>query len=187
MKRGKLKFKDWGRRELYQHFAERGFRRGCEVGVFTGINAKHMFELIPDLYLLLVEPYSRHPQAKPLRFPIDYDEIRNKAVKRLDGLNFDWLIGFSEHRFDDIADESLDFVYIDGDHTYNFVMLDIILWTRKVRPGGIVSGHDFGLGGVKPALMDYCKANKIGPIYVTKKTTDMPTDRLSSWYFEKGE
>ena len=43
----------------------------------------------------------------------------------------------------DIEDSSLDFVHIDGDHSYDFVMQDIILWGRKVRIGGIISGHDY--------------------------------------------
>ena len=160
MKRGKLKFKSgWGRKELYTHFAKLGFVYGCEVGVFTGKNARMMLDIIPDLKLYLVEPYGKHPKAKPLRFPLDYKKISSDAFRRLDGLNVKWLFGFSENIFSAVEDDSLDFVYIDGNHEYNFVMLDIILWTRKVRSGGVVSGHDFGLGGVKPALMDFCRAN----------------------------
>ena len=41
-------------------------------------------------------------------------------------------------------DDSLDFVFIDGDHRYEFVKADIEAWVPKVKIGGIVSGHDYG-------------------------------------------
>jgi len=37
----------------------------------------------------------------------------------------------------------LDFVYIDGDHSFDAVVRDVILWSNKVRPGGIVAAHDY--------------------------------------------
>lgn len=40
------------------------------------------------------------------------------------------------------ARESLDFVYVDGDHRYDRVTADLKAWWPKVRPGGILAGHD---------------------------------------------
>jgi hypothetical protein len=40
-------------------------------------------------------------------------------------------------------DNSLDFVFIDGNHSFPYVAEDIFYWEKKVRPGGIVSGHDY--------------------------------------------
>jgi hypothetical protein len=42
-----------------------------------------------------------------------------------------------------IANESLDFIYVDARHDYCGVMEDLLLYWPKVRPGGIVAGHDF--------------------------------------------
>jgi predicted O-methyltransferase YrrM len=44
---------------------------------------------------------------------------------------------------DDFLDNSLDFVYIDAGHRFDDVVQDIIKWTKKVRKGGIISGHDY--------------------------------------------
>ena len=41
------------------------------------------------------------------------------------------------------APESLDFVFIDGDHSYEGCALDIKLWWPKLKPGGLLSGHDY--------------------------------------------
>jgi predicted O-methyltransferase YrrM len=38
---------------------------------------------------------------------------------------------------------SLDFIFIDGDHTYKFVKKDIELWLPKLKKNGIIAGHDY--------------------------------------------
>lgn len=55
------------------------------------------------------------------------------------------------------ADESLDFVYIDANHAEPFVRQDIELWYPKVKPGGVIAGHDIVNGdmmGVRRAVKD---------------------------------
>jgi predicted O-methyltransferase YrrM len=42
-----------------------------------------------------------------------------------------------------IEDWSLDWVYIDGDHTYEFVKRDLEQYLPKVRKGGIIFGDDY--------------------------------------------
>jgi cephalosporin hydroxylase len=42
-----------------------------------------------------------------------------------------------------VPDGSLDFVYIDAEHTYEGCLADLRLWSPKVRRGGIVSGDDY--------------------------------------------
>jgi predicted O-methyltransferase YrrM len=49
----------------------------------------------------------------------------------------------SEDAVRDVPDGSLDFVYIDGNHSYLHCVQDLEWWSRKVRSGGIVAGHDF--------------------------------------------
>lgn len=41
------------------------------------------------------------------------------------------------------ADASLDFVFLDADHRPQAVLDDICAWRPKVRPGGIIAGHDY--------------------------------------------
>lgn len=41
----------------------------------------------------------------------------------------------------------LDFVYIDGNHLYEFVKADLEAFVPKVRPGGLVGGDDYGVAG----------------------------------------
>lgn len=59
-------------------------------------------------------------------------------------------------------DNSLDFVYIDAQHHYEAVIEDLTLWAPKVRPGGVIAGHDYLDGeiggnrfGVKQAVDEF--------------------------------
>ena len=79
-------------------------------------------------------------------------------------------------------DHSLDLVYIDADHSYNGCLLDIKTWLPKVKPGGIICGHDYldanipviGEFGVKSAVKDFFKKE---PDFIT--IDDNP---WSSWF-----
>lgn len=93
----------------------------------------------------------------------------------------------------DIADRSLDFVYIDADHDYENCMRDIEVWFPKVRHGGLVAGHDYltwtndqGAGcdfGVKAAVDEYCSLNG----YQLNVTTEdfWEGNPYPTWYFTK--
>lgn len=50
------------------------------------------------------------------------------------------------------ADQSVDFCYIDADHTEAAVARDIEAWLPKMRPGGILAGHDYDSPGVSAAV-----------------------------------
>jgi predicted O-methyltransferase YrrM len=183
------------RKDLYEVFAELEFKTGCEVGVFRGRNAREMFRHIPGLKLYGVEPFGDQPSSTRHKNAPRYERNRNACANRLRGLNVTLIEKFSEIAVQDIPYDSLDFVYIDGDHSYDYAMLDIILWTRRVRPGGIVSGHDYiGPGdynhafdvNVKEAVDDYIKIHKINNWYLTDKIGAInKSDRCPSWFFVK--
>jgi hypothetical protein len=68
----------------------------------------------------------------------------------------------SEEAVGAFPNDSLDFVYIDANHEFNAVLQDIRGWFPKVRPGGVLAGHDFldgdlpeGSFGVKSAVSTF--------------------------------
>jgi hypothetical protein len=73
----------------------------------------------------------------------------------------------------DVADNLLDFVYIDAHHSYPFIMSDLIFWSQKVRSGGIIAGDDvykldearWGAGPAE-AVYDYTRAMRINPWFL---------------------
>ena len=57
-------------------------------------------------------------------------------------LRFDWRIGDSVAMAQEIPD-GLDFVYVDGDHSYDGVKRDMEAYWPKLRSGGVLCGHDY--------------------------------------------
>lgn len=60
--------------------------------------------------------------------------------------------GYSVEVSKQYADKSLNFIMIDGDHTYEAVRDDIVAWLPKMKEGSIISGDDYGWPGVKQAV-----------------------------------
>ena len=55
-------------------------------------------------------------------------------------------------------DNSIDFIYIDGNHQYDFVKKDLEDYVPKVKVGGVIAGHDYGgptTPGVTKAIDEY--------------------------------
>jgi predicted O-methyltransferase YrrM len=72
----------------------------------------------------------------------------------------------------EFQDRSLDFVYIDADHTFDMCCIDLIFWPKKVRSGGIIAAHDYYTPfwpGVTGAVDAYIHSHNIRPIYVTRE------------------
>lgn len=56
-----------------------------------------------------------------------------------------------------MRDESVDFIYIDADHSHAAALLDLRSWFPKLKKGGIMAGHDYYNGcGVKSAVDEFC-------------------------------
>lgn len=71
--------------------------------------------------------------------------------------------GESITKADDFADNSLDAIYIDGDHTYDGVFNDLNAYLRKVKPGGVICGDDYGVDfkGVTDAVNAFFGKDKV--------------------------
>lgn len=50
------------------------------------------------------------------------------------------------------ADGSIDFIFVDGDHSEDAVYTDLTLWYPKLKPGGVIAGHDYDNPGVRNAV-----------------------------------
>lgn len=173
------------RKDFYKLLASMGAKVGCEIGVKGGANAKVMLDVIPDLMLYLVEPYFDYDDVDFKRGQRAHNLNMLEAMTRLNrkkmAYNIRWIFAKSEDAHREIPDGSLDFVYIDGNHDYDYHMMDLILYTRKVKPGGIISGHDYNFPGLRTATNDFARWHKLGPIQTTGKETNI------TFYFNKGE
>ena len=62
-----------------------------------------------------------------------------------------------------VDDNSLDFDFIDADHSCKTVREDITTWTRKLKPNGWLIGHGINFPTVKTAVDDMLLGYEVGP------------------------
>jgi len=178
------------RDDLPQFFLDMGYKVGVEIGVDKGEFSKKFCEAGLELYSI-----------DPWRYDDDY--IDSATQKRLDFLyehtqrvlspfpNSTIIRKSSMEAVKDFQDESLDFVYIDGNHQFKYVTEDIFEWSKKLKIGGIISGHDYiyttnprtpaGICHVKYVLSAYTKAYKIDNWYILGRGESRPGEKRDSW------
>jgi len=155
---------------LGELFYKTGLNYGVELGVNRGTYSKFLCETHPDLQLTCIDKWhSDDPKPKRQK---RQDEKYERAVKKLKPWNVKFIRKHSMDALSDFADNALDFIYIDAGHDFDNVMPDIIFWSKKVRPGGMIACHDyFALtgGGVVKAVDSYTFCHNIHPYYVTRE------------------
>lgn len=82
---------------------------------------------------------------------------------------------YSDKAADDFADESLDWIYIDGNHTYEYVRQDLETYLPKLKPDGLILGHDYARNslarkygfGVVEAVNEFCQTHPVEFLFLT--------------------
>lgn len=119
---------------------------GVEIGVFKGEFSKSILENWKGT-LYLIDPW------RELSDEVYLDSSNHKnhqtafsdtmnSIKGFESRAF-MLRGLGEELVDLFEDNSLDYVYIDGNHDYDHVKQDLDLWWPKLKSGGLLSGHDY--------------------------------------------
>jgi len=150
--------------DLLKYFGELGFTTGAEVGVSMGHLSEAMFKAIPNLKLYCVDVWDHRSDNRWSASERKNAVYYRRACQKLALYNSEIIKDTSMNAVSKIEDGSLDFVYIDACHAYDYVMEDLINWSKKVRKGGIISGDDyynFRGAGVVGAVDDYTKAHGI--------------------------
>lgn len=171
-----LKVHNFTRDNLVEHFAG----KGVEVGTCWGRYAKTLCKSNPELELFTVDPYRVIYQDKWTETigQEDLEKIRSKAKKVLKQFNCKMIRKSSMEAVRDFENESIDFVYIDGSHQFDYVITDLVEWGRKVKKGGIILGHDYNLEDVKRAVDSYIDSHEVAELNLTD-------EKSPSWWFKR--
>lgn len=175
------KIEGFKRRDLARKFKDLNLIEGVEIGVRTGKYSKVLCDENKDLHLYSVDPYIMgYEDVRAQQIGMEKQErFYQEAKKMLSPYNCELIRKESLDAVKDFEYESLDFVYIDGNHQFDYVMCDIIEWAKRVKKGGIVAGHDyfrFRCADVVDAVDIYAKIHKVDEIYLTDEKTP-------SWWF----
>lgn len=175
-----------GRVELAQLFHDLGFQIGAEVGVQRAEYSEVILKHNPDIKFFGIDAWTANDGYRDINGDQDkYTQNYEIAKRRTSSYNCTLIKKWSIDAANDIDDNSLDFVYIDANHDFEHCTQDISSWEKKVRKGGIVSGHDFWRHNgrpkihVKDVVEAWCKAHEIKPLFAITK------DRCPNWMYFK--
>lgn len=166
---------------LAQLFGELNFNKGAEIGVEMGRYSAHLCRANPNLQIMCVDPWEPFSHHSANNMEATYQNARARLAQFGNRVNFVRKRSVDAAR--EVPDKSLDFVYIDGLHDFDSCMGDILAWVPKVRPGGIVSGHDYlplYQYGVVAAVDAYTRAHNIFLWYITHET-EVPQAHSWMW------
>lgn len=187
----KVVIKGSSRQDLPRFFMDMGYKVGAEIGVDKGAYTEKLLQA--GLKVYAIDPWRyygdyAHPQGQK-RLDFLYEHTKRVVSK------YDCTIirKTSMEALEDFEDESLDFVYIDGNHKFRYIAEDIYEWSKKVHEGGIVSGHDFVQAGgswdkchVKYVVLAYIASFHIQNWYLTDRNPGIPGDQnTQSWFWIK--
>lgn len=141
---------------------------GVEIGVAFGSNSYKLLKNFKELTLYSLDPYVKYSDTdsmSKLTEGENGDNLYNFVFNRLNNSYGDrskLVRSDSSYLINNIEDNSLDFVFIDGDHSYEGVKIDIENSFSKVKSGGLISGDDYGLiPTVDLAVNEFCNKTNI--------------------------
>jgi len=176
-----------GRNDLAILFHELGFRLGAEIGVLLGRYSHTLCRRNPDLRLFSVDPFLAFPEYKDKTPQSQWDLNYEETKRRLSGYNCTIIRKKSMDAVVSFPDNFLDFVYIDGNHEFASETNDIHEWSKKVRPGGIIAGHDYvqykasSFSHSYEVVNAYTQAYRIHPLFIIGRKVD----HFRSWFWVK--
>jgi len=151
-KREKFKPRRW--KVLAQQIEAKGWTHGAELGVYKGMTLIYQLARFKELHMLAVDTWTPHVQEADVPSPegfrsyeeddLDaYLQTIQRRIAELDAVDRCEIMRMTTDRAADfVAPQSIDFVFIDADHTYEGVKNDILRWAPKIREGGMLLGHD---------------------------------------------
>jgi predicted O-methyltransferase YrrM len=157
-----------------------------EVGVAYGYHAVDLLSRNPSLVYFGIDPY---------RADYDPSDSFSKDVESMFGLSgqnsMDILFqtvesnlkrdfldraniirDTSENIVNEFENESVDLVFIDGDHRFEPVLKDLESWWPKVKRNGVILGDDWDWKGVREAAIHFANMNEMKIILLNEINND---------------
>lgn len=140
---------------------------GAEIGVWKGYFSVELLEL-PLKKLYLIDAWVKQECYNDPLSNDDHEanlaETRQNISGHMPGGRVEILRGLSTVVACEGKMLPLDWAYIDGDHSYAACLADLHAWSKRLKAGGVLLGHDYTLNasaqkwnfGVIPAVTDFC-------------------------------
>jgi predicted O-methyltransferase YrrM len=163
-----MKFEDYTRPEFFGNTISSGwypakgipevlgFRsdlKGIEIGSCLGGSTHYLLSCLPNSHIIAIDPYEEYDQMS----------CRDKAYEMFQTVmkTFPTRLTLIRSKSDDavneIENETMDFIFIDGYHSNDQVRKDIENYYPKLKSGGLLCGHDYSAWSLSPAVDEMAK------------------------------
>jgi hypothetical protein len=153
--------------------------RGVEIGVHTGDFSQKILEIVSPRELHLIDPWKHETSSEyknalygglAKNGQLEMDERYSNVCKRFEKEIQAGIVkihrDYSTDILNQFPDGYFDWIYIDGNHLYEYVKKDIELSLQKTRVGGYITGDDYADGnwwdgGVKKAVDEFADTERL--------------------------
>ncbi len=164
---------------------ENNYKKVLEVGCAFGFHTKQVISNTEIESYTMVDPYV--PYANDV-FSDSVQNVYNDGTMNLS--NFDQFLHLvmeelSEYKekithirkpsieaAKEVENESLDAIFVDGDHSYSAVKEDLSVWWPKLRVGGTLCGDDYWMSDVARAVHEFASENGLDVKFKTRDDND---------------
>lgn len=155
---------------------------GAEIGVFKGAFSARILSVVRPRKFHLIDPWHYETDATYKKSWYGgsggkdqatqdgiHQSVRDRFAKEIAAGVVTVHRAYSADAAAQFADSYFDWVYIDGNHLYEFVKQDLHAYFPKVKPGGLVCGDDYGVKGwwdhgVTRAVDEFVTTGAVRPI-----------------------
>lgn len=164
------------RSALLEHLPPNGIV--AEIGVDHGDFSEEILKITKPARLHLIDIWNSD------RYPRELMELINKKFeKEIGQQQVEINLGLSVDVGQRFPDHYFDWVYIDTAHTYEVTRDELEVYSRKVKPGGLIAGHDFVRGnwikgsryGVIEAVYEFCYKHDWELAYLSMENGGAPS------------
>lgn len=176
----------WSRGRFIEDLVKRnGWTHGAELGLWEGTTINHLLTHCRQLHMIGVDLWEPQPDNPGPEGYEGWDHGKHEATCRARCAAHNGRVrlikGYTSEAAKQVQDASLDFVFIDADHSEHGCRRDIIEWLPKLKPTGWILGHDINWEGVRVAVEELLPGYLIGPNVVWFRPVNPPSDWYSTW------
>lgn len=142
---------------------------GLEIGCAEGDTTLYLLSNFSNLKLYGIDPYTEYIDWNGYDLNKEHmDRTIEKFQQKIEPYKDRHYLyrDYSDNVVEQFEDNSLDFIFIDGLHTYDQVLSDCKNYYSKVKSGGIFSGHDYtAIEDVNRAVIEFATEIEIPEIF----------------------
>lgn len=160
---------------------------GAEIGTYRGVNAYKILQNLSITKLYMIDPYDASKPIAGMNISQDLANILQREVYNTFSIFGEKIKIINKTSIDALTEisEELDFVYIDGAHSYENVKKELELYYPKIKKGGLLAGHDYdedpNANGVKQAVQEFSIEKRL-PINIE---IDLEDSYTKEWWVIK--